>query len=219
MIKRSISKWLTGLAACGLAVGAAAAPFSVKYTDTVSTPSVLGINNGQQATIELIVDNGNSSVASQTWSAANVKLVCFTFNNAQDLFVDINYSGSPFTSNTTGNFTTNGAGVLQTAPSNWADTSAPIVNPVVTNIAGSAPVDSWVINGINDVLFLTSSANHVGFTNVANDKIAADWSGPVPSSGVCSGAGIAPPTVAKAFGAASIVLNGSTSLTFTITNS
>jgi IPTL-CTERM motif len=186
MVKKTISKWLIGAAALGFAAGTMAAPFSVKYTDTVSTPSVLGINNGQQATIELIVDNGNSSVASQTWSAANVKVVCFTFNNAQDLFVAINYSGSPVTSNTTGNFTTNGAGVLQTAPSNWADTSNPIVNPVVTNIAGSTPVQDWVINGINDVLFL-NGGNSVGFTNVTNDTVAADWSNPVPANGVCAG--------------------------------
>jgi hypothetical protein len=186
-VKKTILKWLTGAAAFGFAAGTMAAPFSVKYTDTVSTASVLGINNGQQATIELIVDNGNSSVANQTWSAANVECVTFKFNNAQDLFVAINYSDSPFTSNTTGNFTTNGAGVLQTAPSNWADTSNPIVNPVVTNIAGSTPVQDWVINHINDVLFL-NGANNVGFTNVINDTIAADWSNPVPSNGNCSGA-------------------------------
>src|SRR5204863_7234227 len=44
-----VSKWLTGAALCGLAVGAAAAPFSVKHVDTVSGASLpAGIISGQQ---------------------------------------------------------------------------------------------------------------------------------------------------------------------------
>jgi hypothetical protein len=194
MMKTNLLSWLAGAAAFGLAAGAMAAPYSVKYVDTVSTASVLGITNGQQATIELILDNGNSSVASQTWSAANVTCVTFKFNNAQNLFVAINYSGVPFTFGTTGNFTTNGAGVLQTVPSSWIDFSPFVGNPVVTNIAGSTPLSGMWINANNNVLFLSPS--QVGFTNVANDIIAANWSNPVPSNGNCSGAS-GPPAAAS----------------------
>ncbi len=178
-MNRNISRWLTAAAAFGLAAGAMAAPYLVTYTDTVSTPTVLGIINGQEASIKLVLDNGNSSVASQTWTAANVQCAIFTFNNAQNLFMAINYAGMPFTNETIGNFTTNPAGVLQTAPGSWVDFPV-VASNVVTNIA--SPVSEWFIDGVNNVLFLSSQ---IGFTNVANDIIAANWSNPVPFSGVC----------------------------------
>src|SRR5258708_36580093 len=95
MMKKSISKWLTGAAALGFAAGAMAAPFSVTYTDTASN-SALGIISGQQATIKLVLDNGGSSAASQTWSSASVQCIIFPFNNSQNLFVKINYSCNSF---------------------------------------------------------------------------------------------------------------------------
>jgi len=191
MIKRSILKWLTGVVACGLAVCAVAAPFSVKYTDTVSgSPPPPEIINGQQVTVEFILDNGNSSAASQTWSAANLKLVCFTFNNAQDKFVSIDYSGSPLTANgstvvTIGNFTTNAAGQLQAGTFDWEDFRDPIPNPHVTNIAGVTTVNDWFIDGLNHVIDFNTG--QLGFTNVANDDDVTNWSNPVSSNGACSG--------------------------------
>ena len=185
MMKRNISKWLIGAATLAIAVGAVAAPYRVTYSDTASD-STLGINSGEQATIELVLDNGNSSAANQTWTAADVQCVVFTFNNAQNLHVAIDYSASPFTTAVAGDFTTNVSGVLQTAPTNWTDDADPIANPVVTNIGGSTPVDAWWINGVNEVLSLTFGANDVTFTNVGNNIVAADWSNPVPASGVCA---------------------------------
>jgi hypothetical protein len=211
MIIRSISKWLTGLAAYALVVAAAAAPFSVRYTDTTSvvTPTA-GVIDGQQVTVEFILDNGNTTVVSQTWSAANLKRVCFTFNNAQDKSVAIDYSGSPLTANgstvvTTGNFTTNAAGQLQAGTIDWEDFRDPIPVPHATNIAGVAVVRDWFIDHLNHVLGF--DAGQIGFVNVTNDDTVTNWSNPVPSSGACSAvAGVSPPTVAVSFGAASIVL-------------
>jgi hypothetical protein len=179
---KKMSKWLTGAAAFGFAAGVVAAPYSVIYTDTASN-SAFGIVSGQQATIKLVLDNGTSSVASQTWSAANVQCIIFTFNNAQNLYVAINYSGGPFAT-TTGNFTTNGSGVLQTVPSDWND-APPIVKPIVTNIAAITPVDYWFIDGLNEVLF--GNGTDINFTNVFKDIIASNWSNPVPANGVCAG--------------------------------
>lgn len=190
MIKGNISKWLIGAAACGLAVGAIAAPFSVTYTDTVSALAPPpGIINGQQVTVKFVLDNGNSSAANQTWSAANLKLVCFTFNNAQDKSVAIDYSGSPLSSGptvvTAGNFTTNAAGQLQTGTIDWEDFRDPIPNPHVTNLAGVTVVRDWFIDHFNHVIGFDTG--QLGFTNVLIDDQVTNWTNPVPSSGVCSG--------------------------------
>jgi hypothetical protein len=183
---KNIAKWLSGAAALGFAAGAMAAQYSVTYTDT-SSNSALGIIGGEQATIKIILDNGNSSVANQTWTAANVQCVTFTFNNAQNLFAAINYSGTAFTT-TNGSFTTNGAGVLQTAPLSWDDDAFPVVAPVVTNIAGFTPVQAWFIDAANEVI--DGNGAEIDFTNVGNDTTAANWSNPVPDIGGC---GAAPP--------------------------
>jgi len=196
-VKNFLSKWLAGAAACGLAVGAVAAPFSVKYTDTVSAAvPPPGIINGQQVTVEFILDNGNSSAANQTWSAANLKLACFTFNNAQDKSVAINYSGSPLAANgstivTTGNFTTNGAGQLQAGTIDWEDFREPIPVPFVTNLAGVTSVSDWFIDHFNHVIAFNTG--QLGFANVTNDDQVTNWSNPVASTGVCGGS--APPPV------------------------
>ena len=195
-MKRIILKWLTGTAVCGLAVGAGAAPFSVKYTDTVSavTPPP-GIISGQQVTVEFILDNGSSSAANQTWSAANLKLACFTFNNAQDQSVAIDYSGSPLSAGpsvvTAGNFTTNGAGQLQAGAIDWEDFRDPVPVPHVTNIAGVTAVSDWFIDAFNHVIAFNTG--QLGFTNVTNDGQATNWSNPVASSGACGGSAPPPP--------------------------
>lgn len=195
MIKGSISKWLTGVAACGLAVGAVAAPFSVKYSDTVFNSSVAAIPNGQQVTVEFILDNGGSSTASQSWSAANLKLVCFTFNNDPTKFASINYSGSPLTAGpetfVLGSFTTNGSGQLQSGALDWEDFRSPFTAPNLTNIAGVTAVTDWFIDAFNHVVSF-GAAGQLGFTNVTNDGQFTNWSNPVASTGSCSGGSSGP---------------------------
>jgi hypothetical protein len=178
-----ISKWLVGLAAFGFALGAVSAPYSVTYTDTANA-SVSDIIGNEQATVKFVFDNGNSSVANQAWTAFDVQCVIFTFNNAQNKYVAFNYSGKPFTDFTLGNFTTNGAGQLQSGTFEWFDD--PITNPYVTNITGATGFYDWVINHYNDVLFWGGS-NGVGFNNVLNDDQFTNWSNPVPANGVCAG--------------------------------
>jgi hypothetical protein len=200
LVKQTISKWLTGAAAGGLAVGVLAAPFSVTYTDTVNfTDLPAEVLLGQQATIKLILDNGNSTAANQTWSAANLKCIIFTFNNVQNKSVTIDYSASPLSPGPStfisGNFTTNGAGQLQAGTINWNDYREPIPNPHVTNIAGVTLVNDWFIDSVNNVLFLDSA--EIGFANVAKDGPVTNWSNPVPS-GVCGAAPPPPPATSQA---------------------
>ena len=195
LIKRTISEWLTGVAAGALAIGAAAAPFSVKYSDTVSTSSVAAIPNGQQVNVGLILDNGSSSTASQSWSATNLKCIIFTFNNDPTKFAAINYSGSPLSAGPEtfllGSFTTNGSGQLQAGTIDWEDFRSPFTAPNLTNIAGVTAVSDWFIDAFNHVIAF-GAAGQLGFTNVTNNGQVTNWSNPVSSTGSCSGGSVGP---------------------------
>ena len=111
-MKKTISEWVCAIGLATASV-ASAAPFSVTYTDTISsfTGFFTDINSGEQAQVKIVFDNGGSSTANQTWTAANVQCVIFTFNNTGNRFAAINYAGGPFPI-TTGTFTTNGSGQL-----------------------------------------------------------------------------------------------------------
>ncbi len=192
-MKNSLARWLIGAAMFGLAAGVIAAPYSVTYTDTATTSDTLpaGINAGQQFSVTFVLDNGNSSTANQSWSADNVQCAIFTFNNAQDKYLAINISANPFTSSTLGNFTTDGAGNLQTGTISWYD-DGPIAAPQVTNVAGFSGANAWYINGGNDVVNFNSTNVSVGMATVANDVQVTNWSNPVPGAGVCAGFFAAP---------------------------
>ena len=196
---KNLSKWLAGTAMfCavmhGFAAGAMAAPYSVTYTDTVSggDPTLpAGVNLGEQVRAEFILNNGNSSVANQTWTAADLKCVIFTFNNAQDKYIAVSYSSKPLsTSETIGNFVTNGSGQLLAGSIDWAD--FPVLNPQKTNIAGLTSFDDWVFDGSNGVFFWNGYLLGIDLVNVANDNQVTNWSNPVPSNGVCLPASPAP---------------------------
>ena len=183
-MKKSISKWVMCATALAITSIANAAPFSVTYTDTISyAGSAAGINVGQQAQATLVFDNGGASAANQTWTAANVQCVIFTFNNAADKFVAANYAGSSFPV-TTGSFTTNGSGQLQAGTIDWDDDSDPTTVPFVTNIAGVTSFDDWYLDGANSVVYLNVSP--IAYTNVTNDTQVTNWSNPTPAGGVCA---------------------------------
>jgi hypothetical protein len=195
--KESIMKMhgqATALAAAMLflAASAIAAPYSVTHSDTLETNSTLpaGITSGQPMTTTFVFDNGGSVAASQTWSAANVQCVIFRFNSAADKFVAVNYSAAPFTTATTGSFTTDAGGVLQAGTIRWIDAPASGIPTAqyATNVVTAVPLAGWYINAINDVvLWDPASANpSVGYLNVGNDTTTTNWSNPQPASGVCA---------------------------------
>jgi hypothetical protein len=189
-VHRNLSLRLAAVC-CGWLVfcaGALAAPYSVSYTSTTTTFSTLpvGVNLGEQFTITFVLDNGGATAASQSWSADNVQCAIFVFNNAQNEFTAVNYAGRPFTTTTTGNFTTDAGGALQAGTFEWEDLSDPITNPSATNIAGTS-VYSWYLNGINDVLFWNSGGSlSAGFASVVPDVQVASWTNPVPAGGTCA---------------------------------
>jgi hypothetical protein len=208
MTKSAFStKGLVGACACGLAALSWAAPFSVKYADTVGAsglPAEILVN--QQAIVELILDNGNSSATNQSWSASHLKCIIFTFNNAHDKWVAINYSGSPLSANAEtaviGTFATNGSGQLQSGTFDWEDFRTPFNTPNSSNLSGSPAVGAWFIDHFNSVLSLGSAPpKNVDFLNVTHDDQTANWSNPVSSTGTCAGPStppITPPPIVSA---------------------
>jgi hypothetical protein len=184
-MKKAISEWCCAITLATASI-ASASPFSVTYTDTISnfTGSFTDINVGETAQVTLVFDNGGSSAANQTWTAANVQCVIFKFNNAGNRFAAINYAGSSVPT-TTGTFTTNGAGQLQAGTIDWEDQSDPVTAPSVVNIAGvTGGVGNWLLNGANRVVDFSVGA--ISFTNVANDTQVTNWSNPTPAGGVCA---------------------------------
>lgn len=169
---------------------AVALPYSVSYTDTITTSDSLpsSINLGQQVTTIFVLDNGNASTLNQTWNASDVQCVIFKFNNAQDRYVAIDYTASSF-NNTTGSFATDGSGALTSAPGQWVDNAGPLISsPYAQNITGNPHLTDWYINAGNDVVFWTGTLA-VGFNNVVNDTTAAYWTNPASAGGTCAAYG------------------------------
>ncbi len=67
------------------AIPAHAAIFTATYTDTVASPGFLplvdNVNVGDTAVITYQLDNGGTSLLSQTWNATDIVTVTFNFGN------------------------------------------------------------------------------------------------------------------------------------------
>lgn len=189
MFKRLVG-FLGALVLAVFAQYACAAPFSVSYTDTITTYASLpsGVNSGEQVTTIFVLDNGGGSNLNQTWNASDVQCVIFRFNDAQNLYTAVDYSGSSFNS-TSGSFATDGSGALTSAPSAWNDTAEPIVAPTAENLTGSPRPHAWYINAANDIVMWNNYNLAVGFNNVGNDTDPAYWTDPVSASGTCASYG------------------------------
>jgi len=154
------------------AIPAHAAIFTATYTGTVSEN--FGVDNvaaGNTAVITYQLDNGGSSLLSQTWNATDIVSVTFNFGNGAHVTTfNPNGVGGDGLSTTTGSFVTNASGQLTAVPSDWSDDSN--LNVVSTN-STQTPVE-WFVNGSNAVYY-TSSSNRVGLTNVSGNIVAANW--------------------------------------------
>ena len=60
------------------AMPANAVPIVFSYTDTISTSNVLGVSPGDSWVVEVILDNGGSSLSDQVWSADDLVSGLFT---------------------------------------------------------------------------------------------------------------------------------------------
>ena len=139
-----------------MGTSASAVPFSYRFESTISTaPLSLPAAVGDPASITVTLDNGGTSDLSQVWTAADLQSVTFDINNGA---ATVSFF-SPFDGGllgADGNFATDAAGNLISAPSNWQDRN--VTADLTASFAFIAEL-RWFINGANPVL----SDNAFGF--------------------------------------------------------
>ncbi|CAH0352401.1 hypothetical protein [Aquabacterium sp. CECT 9606] len=77
------------------------------YTTTISSSSIAGVSPGDQLTIQLLADNGGSSLASQSWTIGDIISGHLTAGSYEQNYVDGWYSLDSWVA-----FTTNASGSL-----------------------------------------------------------------------------------------------------------
>ena len=93
-----------GLAMMGMAGAADAAMFKFNFTSTInSSPSIPGVSLGDTLTLEVIADNGGTSLISQNWGTTDVSSAALSVGT---------YSATYLTTFTLANFTTDLTGTL-----------------------------------------------------------------------------------------------------------
>lgn len=153
-------------------------PFTVTYSDTIRFATGPFIN-GEAFTISVVLDNGGTTAASQTWTSADIVSITFNLNNAPGTISTV-LSPVVLTSSS-GSFATDAGGVLTAVPSNWSDGSA-LSTPLSSNDPGGTADIEFYINGGNRVYYNESSGFAAGMTNVANNIVASFWTNPAAAA-------------------------------------
>ncbi len=151
------------------AIPAHAAIFTATYTDTVSYADVDNVSVGDTAVITYQLDNGGTSLLSQTWNATDIVTVTFNFGNGAHV-TTFNPNGGDGLDGTTGSFVTNASGQLTAVPSGWYDNTN--VNVVSTN--STQTPSGWIVNGFNGVYYTNDFDYGVTLTNVSGNIVAAE---------------------------------------------
>lgn len=152
------------------AIPAHAAIFTATCTGTVSSAIVDNVTAGDTAVITFQLDNGGTSLLSQTWNASNIVSVTFNFGNGAHV-TTFNPNGGDGLDFTTGSFVTNASGQLTAVPSEWYDYTN--VNVVSTN--STQTPTQWFVSGFNAVYYTNNFDYSVTLTNVSGNIVAANW--------------------------------------------
>ncbi|MFN7216389.1 PEP-CTERM sorting domain-containing protein [Microcystis sp.] len=157
------------------AIPAHAAIFTATYTGTVAAPTssllVDNVTAGDTAVITYQLDNGGTSLLSQTWNATDIVTVTFNFGNGAHV-TTFNPNGGDGLDGTTGSFVTNASGQLTAVPFDWSDFNN--VNVVSTN-STQTPIE-WYVNGFNGVYYTDPNYYYeVNLTNVEGNIDPANW--------------------------------------------
>ncbi len=151
---------------------ATALEFSFVYNDTISFTDIPGLTVGDAAQITVVLDNGDSSLNSQTWTtASHLKQVIFDFGNGtlQTTFKEPWGGGLD---STAGNFATNASGMLTSVMTRWFDVSVGTDDTDFTT-NGATP-GSWFLDGGN-FMYRDSNGQVVSLTNVSGIRNASNW--------------------------------------------
>lgn len=172
----------------GLAPQAYAAPYVMTYSGTTNNVAAVdGIAPNSAYTVSVVVDNGGSSAANQTWTPENV--TCVRFNYGARQFSGLVNATAPLTEQT-GSATTNGTGALTSFFTALTYESLTGV-PVGTYAYNGALIPlEWYINDANDVFFFIGGSE-VGDALGGVQIEAASWSAPQTFSGSCLAGGVA----------------------------
>ena len=156
----------------GFAPLANAALYQLKITTTASSGDTIvsGASLGDPISVLIVVDNGNSVVENQTWTAANVVSITFDVNNGGNRTVFGGTATGNGWNGTSGTFTTDAGGLVSGVPANWSDLGAAFV--ISTN-AATTPF-GWVLNGSNDKLFETGGYT-AGFAQFNYELTPSNW--------------------------------------------
>jgi uncharacterized repeat protein (TIGR01451 family) len=216
---------------CGGTVTAVAGSGSISFSNNLTPIGVCTISVNITGTVDnlytnsvqiLSTDAGNGNTSSANLTVINPPTIAKAFGAAT---IPLNGTTSlTFTvSSTNQNLTLNGvaftdnlpAGLVVATPNNLNTTCS----GTATAVAGSSSV-SLTGASLAPGASCTVSVNVQGTTAgvKSNSVQVTSTNGGTGNTSNASITVVAPPTIAKAFGAASIPLNGSTSLSFTITN-
>lgn len=156
---------------------ALADPFTVTYSDTIDASSTTPpFNVGEALTISIVLDNGGTTTASQTWKSADAVSITYSKNDAPNTITTV-FSAAALNNNT-GDFVTDAGGVLTTEPSIWAAFTSSTTSPtVISTNDPNTPIQGFYINGNNWVYINGANAN-ARMSNVSNNIIPAFWTNP-----------------------------------------
>ncbi|MFT5711556.1 MAG: hypothetical protein ACI8QT_002264 [Halioglobus sp.] len=156
---------------------ALADPFTVTYSDTIDASSTTPpFNVGEALTISIVLDNGGTTTASQTWTSADAVSITYSINDAPNTITTV-FSAAALNSNA-GDFVTDAGGVLTTVPSSWTAFISSTTSPsVISTNDPDTPIKGFYINGFNWVY--QNDANAAAYaSNVSNNIIPAFWTNP-----------------------------------------
>jgi hypothetical protein len=176
---------VTTLALSLAAASAQASVVNIEFNDTIggfnSWGLLSGFADGQSAKITLAVDNGGSSVASQTWSFADLLSATINFNNGALLAT---FAPSALQDDTGGrSFITDNNGILTQLPfytghdSDYGWTYNGASSGFTSN--GTQPLVAAYIGSDNGIYFEANAdysvRGSVGVSNIANIQTASAW--------------------------------------------
>lgn len=151
-----------------------AAPFTVTYLDTVRPGDPAPYIPGEEFNINIVLDNGGTSTANQTWTSADIVSITFSINNAPNT---ITTTFSPVVlSSSSGSFTTDASGILTAVPTDWSDSASGNDSPVASTVSSTNDantLNAFYINAGNAVYY--TSGPDAGMTNIANNTTPAFW--------------------------------------------